>query len=169
MRVALIPIAGQIDTTLAFINQKCIPVQGQNLTLEDSKNCGTLADVSRTLQTLRGAIGTVEVAGEHFDKNEATFYDQEGKLFDKADSTITHFDAIISSKNLSDAMQNTATMTDHLNGVSELFERKLGDLFYPPPCTGKLCGLKRVGEVVKALGVLPEPVYYLWEIWKDAH
>jgi hypothetical protein len=169
MRLALVPIADQLDQTLAFVNQKCIPVEGQVLTLADSKNCGTLADVSRTLQTMRGAIGTVEVAGENFDKHEALFYQQETQLFYTANTAFAHFDTLVSSPDLAAAMVNGKTLLGNLDVGTALVDKKMDEVFYPPPCVHTWCKIKDTWNVLRAGSQLLMPAYYGWELFTGGH
>lgn len=43
--------------------------------------CGTLADIARTLNTVRGTFGQIEIAANHEDKNLSTLDKQELTLF----------------------------------------------------------------------------------------
>jgi hypothetical protein len=162
IRAGIIPALAQINTSLAYINQKCIPVQGQVLTLEDSKNCGTLADLSRTLQTLRGAIGTAEKAGKDFDDNEATFYKQEAALFAQGSQAFKDFDALVSSKDLATAFTQLAGASTNVNDLTGTVAKKTKEILDPGPCTGKWCGLKKAYQVIRVLEGVPEPLYYIW-------
>jgi hypothetical protein len=60
-----------LNTTLAQVNQPC----------GDGKPCGVLADLAKTLGTIRGAAGQVEVAAYHENKNLDKLDAQEAQLF----------------------------------------------------------------------------------------
>jgi hypothetical protein len=66
------PKVPDLAPTLDAINRPC-GLQG--------KPCGTLADLNRTFATVRGAVGTVETAGRHYDKQLSTLDKQEATLF----------------------------------------------------------------------------------------
>lgn len=55
------------------------------------------------------------------------------------------------------AIRGTLTNVDT---ITELAARKERDLFYPPPCTGSLCPIKKVWRVGRAIIGLAEPTYY---------
>jgi hypothetical protein len=63
------------------VNAPCVPIKGQVLSVTDDKPCGVLANLNTTLHTFRGAAGTLESAGLHWDKNLSTLDVQEATLF----------------------------------------------------------------------------------------
>lgn len=71
-----------LNTTLVEVNRPC-PKEG-----DKAIPCGTLADVNRTLDPVRGAFGQVEAAARHEDKNLTTLDAQELALFGDTHGTL---------------------------------------------------------------------------------
>ena len=82
-RVLTAPALPDLAPTLNAINRPC-PIPGKT-----GAPCGTLADLNRTLATVRGAVGTVETAGRHYDKQLSTLDKQEAILFKDIHGTAT--------------------------------------------------------------------------------
>jgi hypothetical protein len=114
--VASTGTTNRLNRTLDVVDQPCVPGP-----------CGTLADVAKTLNTVRGTSGQVEILFNHEDKNlhtldaqEAVFFtDVHGTLTDannlltspSVTNTLLNFDA--TSKSIADGtMQADATLTD---------------------------------------------------------
>lgn len=114
----------QVNTALAKVNQPCMPVKGQKLTLADSKDCGTLADVNRMLQTARGTMGTLETAGRHWDKNLDTLDVQEATLFTNARDLLVASTgtANAATKTLHGASLDLSTLNDSIAATKPLLE-----------------------------------------------
>ena len=89
----------QVDVTLDTINRPCSP----------SKPCGTLADVNRTLQTARLTMGTVEVAGEHYDRQLYKLDSQEAELAANLNGAVTDARTLLLS-GVATAQAATATI-----------------------------------------------------------
>jgi len=68
---ALLGVTDNLNKTLENINREC----------GAGKPCGTLADVAKTLNTMRMTVGAVEIAANHEDRNLATLDRQEADLF----------------------------------------------------------------------------------------
>ena len=63
--------------TLVSVNRGCVPGP-----------CGTLADVSKTLNTARGTVGQVEIGANHWDRNLTTLDAQELELYTQLDAAV---------------------------------------------------------------------------------
>jgi hypothetical protein len=173
----------QLTIALNKINQPCIPVKGAILTLEDSKNCGILADASRTLQTLRGAVGTVEDAGINFDQHQGLLYNQESLLFTHADSVVSNFipiqnkldkaifdaDALFTNKDLMGTIQNFNIVSGNLGDMSTDANKKFHAFLYPTPCKGFRCHLAQDIQYIKLGSQFMEPAYWSYELFTAAH
>ena len=59
-----------MDSTLLSINRPCVPGP-----------CGLLSDTAKTLNTVRGTFGQIEVAANHENKNLTKLDEQEAQLF----------------------------------------------------------------------------------------
>lgn len=62
---------GQFNRTLVTINRPC----------SKDQSCGTLADVAKTLNTIRGTAGQIEIAAKHENGQLSTLDAQERELF----------------------------------------------------------------------------------------
>jgi len=74
-------ISANIVGTLDTLNQDCGSPANYH-------PCGTLADVAKTLNTVRGAFGQIEVAANHENKNLAALDAQEVQLFADIHATL---------------------------------------------------------------------------------
>jgi hypothetical protein len=70
--------AANLNKTLESINRPCGTKQP----------CGTLADVSKTLGTIRGAAGQIEVAANHEDKRIAVIDLQEATIYRNTNASL---------------------------------------------------------------------------------
>ena len=73
----------------------CQPVKGHIYTVDEDKPCGTLADVARTLHTIRGFAGTLETAGRHLDKSLGTYDQQEADLSEHTNEVLTNLGSTV--------------------------------------------------------------------------
>jgi len=131
-------VADQLVATLAAINAPCVP----------HKACGTLADVNRTLATVRGTVGAVEVAARHEDKNLTALDAQELVLFNDVHNTMqlaqgtiskvdTTLDTVAPMLDASTAIlhhiddrvsdQQIIQLVSHLNGMSTSGDKMLAE------------------------------------------
>jgi hypothetical protein len=154
--------------TLVAVNRSCG-------TPKHPQPCGTLADVAKTLATVRGAAGQVEVAAGHENKRLGTLDDQETKLYTDADAAIaglapveknaaqsfTDLDAILKSPDVKGTLQS-------FNGISGDLYTKLHPLLNPPPCTTKGCKVKRVFQTIWAFHDAPEAAYWTEQLLQAA-
>lgn len=62
---------GKFDATLSEVNRPC----------GGTAPCGTLADVAKTLNTVRGTFGQIEIAANHENKNLTALDKHEATLF----------------------------------------------------------------------------------------
>jgi methyl-accepting chemotaxis protein len=80
----------KMDDVLDHINMLCTPEKGHVYTADEDKPCGTLADIARTLHTIRGTFGTIEIAGNHIDKSLTTYDAQETELVASTNTAIVN-------------------------------------------------------------------------------
>ena len=78
----------QSSIALQLVNHPCVPGP-----------CGLLADVAKTLNTVRGTFGQVEIAANHEDRNLDTLDSQELQLFQHTDAALSSTDALIANFN----------------------------------------------------------------------
>jgi len=118
------------NLTLDSVNRQCGVSE---------KPCGTLADINKTLGTIRGTFGQIEIAANHEDKNLYTLDSQETQIFKDSHQLIingnTSLFALTSTLNtFNNAEKNlpalfnvtTGTITD-LDGAVKRINNKLDD------------------------------------------
>jgi hypothetical protein len=149
-------VAVGLQKTVALVNAPCVPGP-----------CGTVADISKTLNTGRLAIGEVEIAADDFNKNEARFYAQEDQLYTDADASIKQFDALLDSPDLATALHGGATTATNLGLMTGDAQTKFHAFLYPPPCVGWKCHIKTVYETVKVGSTFAEPAYWGWALFNQ--
>lgn len=121
--------SNSVQQVAAKLLDNCHPEKGHIYTADEDKPCGTLADIARTLNTIRGTFGVVEKAGNHYDDNLTKYDGQEedllkntNALLSNAGTTIDYFHELLKSHVLLlDNMQrlagNTADTVDEVHGV----------------------------------------------------
>lgn len=150
-------VAGGLKKTIDLVNAPCVPGP-----------CGTVADVAKTLNTGRLAMGQVEVAVNSFDKNQTRFYKQEDQLYTDTDQAFKHFDSLLTSPDLTGSIHNFDTITSNLGNTTTDFQNRFHALLYPPPCENWKCHIKSVYEGVRTGAQLVQPAYYFWAITAGA-
>lgn len=146
-------VAAGLQKTEALINAPCVPGP-----------CGTVADIGKTLNTGRLAIGQFEIAANSFDKNQTNFYKQEDQLYTDTDQAFNHFNTLLTSSDLSGSIHNFNTISYNLSNTTTDFQTKFHDFLYPPPCKGIKCWIKTGYETIRIGSQLMEPAYYGWAI-----
>jgi hypothetical protein len=147
-------VATGLQKTVALVNAPCVPGP-----------CGTVADIGKTLNTSRLAIGEVEIAADDFNKNEATFYSQEDQLYQDGDTAFKNLDSLLASPDLNTAIHNTGTITNNLGQTTTDFQNRFHAFLYPPPCQGFKCHIKGIYETVKVGSTFAEPAYWGWALF----
>ena len=150
-------VASGLQKTEALINAPCVPGP-----------CGTVADIGKTLNTGRLAIGQFEIAANSFDKNQTRFYRQEDQLYGEADQAFNHFNILLTSPDLSGSIHNFNTISYNLGNTTTDFQTKFHDFLYPPPCKGFKCWIKTGYETIRIGSQLMQPAYYGWAISSGA-
>jgi len=79
------------------------------------------------------------------------------------------FDAMLRSPDLAAAFRNTSALTASAADAGADVQHKIHSVLYPPPCSGRLCWLDKTLQVVRAIGPLAEPAYYVRSIFKPAN
>ncbi|MGP8269119.1 MAG: hypothetical protein ACLQLH_03550 [Terracidiphilus sp.] len=101
------PVLAKLGVTADRLNAGCDPAP-----------CGTLVDVNRTLATVRGTFGQIEIAARHEDRNLTTLDQQEVTLFNdfhslagQGTATVTDLDALLKDKAIHQSIDNFQSMT----------------------------------------------------------
>ena len=143
-------VASGIQQTIKLVNDPCVPGP-----------CGTIADVNKTLNTVRGTFGQIEIAANHEDKNLTKLDNQEQQLFDDSHQALTNFNSLLTSKDLADSIHNGSVVSQNMGDMTTDAKNKFHEFLYPTPCTGKKCIFIHLFSDAKILGSLAEPTYYL--------
>lgn len=118
-----------LNATLQTVNRPCGAGQA----------CGTLADVAKTLDTVRGTAGQVEVAAIHENRNLGTLDSQEAAIFGSFHKTLQSANAVIADPDLKASLANLQSSTADLaagtkQGVALVTDaREEADKFVHPP------------------------------------
>lgn len=82
-------MASSMDKVVAKLLDNCHPEKGHIYSVDEDKPCGTLADIARTLHTIRGTFGVVESAGKHYNDNLTKYDKQESDLIDNTNDVLS--------------------------------------------------------------------------------
>jgi hypothetical protein len=130
-------LGNSIDLVTGRVTALCPPKASDEL-----HPCGTIADVGKTLNTVRGAVGQIEIAAIHENRNLTTLDTQETTLFNdfhgtatRANTSLDTFNLLLANPNLALTMKNAGEMTTTANAV----EKKLAQCTLHPtlPCVLK--------------------------------
>jgi hypothetical protein len=112
-------VGSKLGNTVDRINAPCAPGP-----------CGTIADVGKTLNTVRGTFGQIEIAANHEDRNLTTLDAQENQLYADFHGTATRmntgldtFDGLLANPNLALTMKNIGDMTSTASQVEAKLAR----------------------------------------------
>jgi hypothetical protein len=126
------------NQTFGELNKPCVPGP-----------CGTLADINKTLGTVRGTFGQIEIAANHEDKNLSTLDTQEATLFTDFDtlaktgnSDASDLDALLKRKALQNFVDNLGPLSanfvaitgtgEHMLQTGDAVETKATDSYLHP-------------------------------------
>lgn len=186
----------QLTSTIHNANLAAIALQRPCMTRNDESSpfftpyfsrgsvmpCGTFSDVSQTLHTVRGTFGTVERAGNHFDRSLTTLDAQENTLFNDFDSTGKKLPSLVQSytmtaqqinewlagKDLAEIGANTASMSNSGALVMSDFQKRFHVILYPPPCHKLGCLGKYAWPVLKATPAFGQSLYWTKQLLDNA-
>jgi hypothetical protein len=168
---SLSKISSGIDQSLYLVNRPCVPGP-----------CGLMADSAKTLNTARMAIGQVEIAANHEDKNLKNLDTQETQLFqdthsvlvsivpveNEADKSFADFDALLTSPDVTNTTHNFGVITGNFGTMTTDASNKFHLFLYPPPCREFKCHVLQGYTAVKDLSSLAEPAYWINQILTGA-
>lgn len=121
----------KLGSSIDRVNAACVPGP-----------CGTIADVGKTLNTVRGTFGQIEFAANHEDRNLTTLDRQEAALFadfhgtaTRANTSLDTFNTLLANPNLALILQNGGDISTTTAAV----EKKLAQCTLHPtlPCVLK--------------------------------
>ena len=165
---AVQPVLSHLDATVVGLNRPCIPGP-----------CGLLLDSAKTLGTIRGTFGQIEIAANHEDRNLSTLDTQEATLFtdfhslaiygnsfvEHGTTTEDDLDAILKGPSIHSTLDNTATITGNFAATTTDFQNRFHAILYPQPCHTAGCRVAKIFTIVKDGSQLLEPAYFGSELW----
>lgn len=125
------PVLDELGRAIDLVIAPCVPGP-----------CGTVADVGKTLNTVRGTFGQIEIAANHEDRNLGTLDAQEATLFGdfhgtatRANTSLDTFNAMLANPNVALMEKNGGEFTTTAVAV----EKKLAQCTLHPtlPCVLK--------------------------------
>jgi hypothetical protein len=125
------PVLAELGRAIDLVIAPCVPGP-----------CGTVADVGKTLNTVRGTFGQIEIAANHEDRNLGTLDSQEATLFGdfhgtatRANTSLDTFNAMLANPNVALMEKNGGEFTTTAVAV----EKKLAQCTLHPtlPCVLK--------------------------------
>lgn len=121
----------KLGNSIDLVNAPCVPGP-----------CGTVADVGKTLNTVRGTFGQIEIAANHENRNLSTLDTQEATLFEDFHGTATRANTSLDTFNFLLANPNVALMIDNggeFTTTAVAVEKKLAQCTLHPtlPCVLK--------------------------------
>lgn len=169
----LVAVTNSLNKTVLAVNSPC----------GGGHPCGLLADTAKTLNTVRGTFGQIEIAANHENRNLSNLDIQEAQLFSQtsgvlsglsetevsANKAVTDFDVLLSSPDLSGILKNANTVTYNLGQTSTDFQNKFHAVLFPPPCIGKFCFIKKAWPYIKTASELAEPAYWGSQLIQSIH
>lgn len=137
---SLAPVSKQLTTDLVTLNGDLKDAKQSIRILNNSCTpgpCGLLYDTARTLGTIRGTFGEIEIAAHHEDKNLDTLDTQEATLFRDTHDTLDSFsddldtfktsldktNAILDNPFIAPTIQNVSESTGTLNHMLFTFDQ----------------------------------------------
>jgi ABC-type transporter Mla subunit MlaD len=97
------------------------------------KPCGTLADVNRTLATVRGTFGQIEVAANHENRNLTTLDEQERQLYADMHESVTSFNALLTSPDVARFLKASADTSMQVSAIATDVHKEADKLTAPQP------------------------------------
>lgn len=131
--------------TLDSVNRPCATAA------TGSKPCGTLADVNRTLATVRGTFGQIEVAARHENRNLTTLDQQEAQLYEDTHAAVANFNALLTSTDVAKFMASSAETSAQVAAIATDVHREADRLTAPQPWYKKLYGYGNMGVNIACL------------------
>lgn len=110
---AVTPVLHSVNNTLEAVNRLCDTWSkprdvGGNEAERHTLPCGTLADINRTLATVRGTFGQVEIAARHETRNLDEFDAQEKQLYADFHQTTTSLNDLLASPEVARFLKSSA-------------------------------------------------------------
>ncbi|MDE2107205.1 MAG: hypothetical protein KGL39_58955 [Patescibacteria group bacterium] len=119
---SLTGVLDQLQSAVAYLGRSC----GEKDPQKGLLPCGTLADVAKTLNTIRGAFGQIEVAAIHENRNLTNLDAQEKQLFSDVHSSLDQFIAL--EVQLNSTVGNIQGLEDKLGLVLDSTHKTITDV-----------------------------------------
>jgi ABC-type transporter Mla subunit MlaD len=141
--------------TLDAVNRPCAELRPVTATTggfyQPLKPCGTLADLNRTLATVRGTFGQIEVAANHEDKNLTSLDAQEAQLYADTHASIKSFNSLLSSPDITRFLKSSADTSTQVAAIATDVHREADKLSAPQPWYKKVYTYGNTGVNVACL------------------
>lgn len=149
--------------TLDGVNRPCnvwveVPSAAADEGVQVTKPCGTLADVNRTLATVRGTVGQIEVAARHENSNLTNLDAQEKQLYTDVHTTTTNLNALVASPDIARFLKSSADTSMQVNliaiegaGIAKDLHKEADVLTAPKPWYTKLGAYSTTGVNIACL------------------
>jgi hypothetical protein len=115
------------------------------------KPCGTLADVNRTLATVRGAFGQVELGARHFNANLDMLDVQEKQTYEDIHRTTTSLNALVASPDIARFLKSSADTSMEVTAIAADIHREADRITAPQPWYKKLYTYGNTGVNIACL------------------
>lgn len=141
-------LGGVLDSTtetLGVINRDC---PGG---LNPAKSCGTLADLNRTLATVRGTFGQIEVAARHENRQLGTLDAQELQLYTDTHVAVTNLNGLLTSPDVTRFLKASADTSIQVSGIAADIHKESTALTAPKPWYKQLYTYGNTGVNVACL------------------
>lgn len=134
-------VLSKAGDTLDLVNAPC----------GTTKPCGTLADANRTLATVRGTFGQIEVAANHEDKNLSTLDAQEAQLYLDFHATTTNLNSLVASPDIARFLKSSADTSTEVAAIATDVHKEADKLTAPVPWWHKIGNYTTTGVNVACL------------------
>lgn len=139
---AVKPVLDRTATALDGVNRPC-NVAG--------KPCGTLADVNRTLATVRGTFGQIETAARHETRNLDEFDEQERRVYDDIHQTTANLNSLIASPDIARFLKSSADTSMEVAAIAKDVHKEADSLVAPVPWWHKIGNYTTTGVNIACL------------------
>lgn len=143
-----------VTQTLDNINRPCgvtLSHDGAESSHTPFKPCGTLADFNRTLATVRGLAGQIEIAARHEDRNLDMLDVQEKQLYTDVHTTTVNLNALVASPDVFRFLKASAETSIQVAAIATDVHKEADKITAPVPWWHKIGTYTTTGVNVACL------------------
>ena len=152
---------GQIEIATKSFNRNQAVFFGQEQALYVHSDA-VLTDFSSDLKHFSDVLDTTNDVVGGLKPVESSAVDEFGML----KTTTLSLNAYLNSEYFVGTTKNLYNITGNIDGISGDIRIKSHEFFFPAPCVGRVCWLKRTYTVLKDVGPMAEPFYWGVEAFK---